>query len=140
MANWDERFLDMAELVASWSKDPSTKCGAVIVRPDKTVISVGFNGFPKGTRDYNDLYADRETKLSRIIHAEINAILFSKESLEGCTLYTWPIGTCDRCATSVVQSGIKRVVAPTGQPDRWKTSLRKAGMMYSEVGVTVDWI
>src|SRR4051812_43949974 len=98
---WDRRFLQMARLVASWSKDPSTKCGAVIVRPDKTVASVGFNGFPKGTNDDDELYADRETKYSRVVHAEQNALIFAREPLDGYTMYTWPQGfgpTCDRCA------------------------------------------
>lgn len=140
MANWNKRFLDMAELVASWSKDPSTKCGAVIVRPNKTVASVGFNGFPRGMNDDFDLYEDRERKYSRIVHAEINAILFAKESLDFCTLYTYPLGTCDRCAAQVIQSGISEVVAPVNTIERWEEQLGKAKDMYTEAGVIVNWI
>lgn len=48
LSKWDERFIELARLVATWSKDPSTKVGAVIVRPYRTVASVGFNGFARG--------------------------------------------------------------------------------------------
>lgn len=65
---WDRRFLRLAQEVASWSKDPSTKTGAVIVRPDKTIAAIGYNGFPRGCDDAPELYAHRETKLSRVVH------------------------------------------------------------------------
>lgn len=106
---WDRFYLGMADYIASASKDPSTKVGAVVVRPDKTVASLGFNGFPRGMRDDPDLYMDRETKYSRIIHAEINAILNAKEPLTGYTLYVTH-HPCDRCAVQIVQAGIRRVV------------------------------
>ena len=79
---WDVRFLEMTKMVASWSKDPSTKCGAVIVRPDKTVCSVGFNGFAKYCQDKESYYSNRDTKYARVIHAEVNAILHSSEKLQ----------------------------------------------------------
>lgn len=93
---WDKRFLEMAKMVSSWSKDPSTQVGAVIVRPDKSVCSVGFNGFPQRMDDLPGLYAIREEKYSRIIHAEINALNFANEKMAGYTLYTYPFLTCDR--------------------------------------------
>lgn len=138
---WDTRFLTMAELVASWSKDPSTKCGAVIVRPDRTVASVGFNGFPRGMDDDGELYAQRAVKYSRVVHAEMNAILSAKEPVRGYTLYTYPHGlapTCERCAVHVIQAGITRVVhwwADTEMSRRWspETSLS----FYREAGVEV---
>ena len=40
---WNVRFLDLARFIAAWSKDPSTKVGAVLVRPDRTIAAVGFN-------------------------------------------------------------------------------------------------
>lgn len=49
--DWDLLFLKMVDELASKSKDPSTKCGAMIVRPDKSICSMGFNGFPKGMSD-----------------------------------------------------------------------------------------
>ena len=137
---WDQRFLEMAQLVGSWSKDPSTQVGAVIVRPDRTVVSVGFNGFPRHMWDYDDLYADRDVKLSRIIHAEMNAILHAREPLEGYTLYTSPVLTCDRCAVHVIQAGIMRVVAPVAPADlsdRWGEMFKKAREYYDEAGIQV---
>ena len=51
--------MGMAEHVSSWSKDPSTKVGAVIAK-DKRIVSLGFNGFPENTNDSMDIYEDRE--------------------------------------------------------------------------------
>lgn len=140
---WDKRFIEMAEVVASWSKDPSTQCGAVIVRPDRTVASVGFNGFPKGCSDADEKYADRDLKLARVVHAELNAILFAREPLKGYTMYTYPAGwgpSCDRCAAHIIQSGITRVVHKRDQSDfasRWKEPAERALDMYEEADVEV---
>ena len=137
---WDEKFLDLAELIGSWSKDPSTKVGAVIVRPDKTVASVGYNGFPRGMNDHPPLYADRDVKMTRIIHAEMNAILHAREPLTGYTLYTHPFLTCDRCAVHVVQAGIVRVCAPNTPEallERWGEAFKRARAIYLEAKVIV---
>lgn len=119
---WDLRFLDLAKLVASWSKDPSTQTGAVIVAPDRRIVSVGFNGFPKGMPDGEELYANREEKYSRIVHCEVNALIFAGQLPAGCTLYTWPFLSCDRCCVQMIQAGIIRFVAPQAtaeQLTRW---------------------
>ena len=135
---WDDRFLKLAQHVSQWSKDPSTKVGAVIVRPDRTIASVGYNGFPRGMDDNPTLYYHREIKYERMVHAEMNAILNAKEPLEGHTLYIWPMFTCDRCAVHVIQSGIKRVVAPI-LPDSvtgtWSGFINSAQDYYDEAGV-----
>lgn len=126
---WDRRFLDMAKMVSGWSKDPSTKCGAVIVRPDLTVASVGYNGFPRGCDDSDEIYADRPLKLERVVHAELNAILSCYDRPVGYTIYTWPPsngGSCARCAAHIVQAGIKRMVHMAGSDfadGRWNESL-----------------
>lgn len=135
---WDQRFLDLAFLVASWSKDPSTKVGAVIVRPDRTVASLGYNGFPRGCSDAKEIYEDRPKKYSRVVHAETNAILSPRERLDGYTLYITHT-SCDRCATNVIQSGITRVVFGE-EPDasRWKEATDSALEMYEEAGVLVS--
>src|SRR3990172_652993 len=101
---WDARFLELAKLVGSWSKDPSTKCGCVVVRPNRTVLSVGYNGFPRGMSDDIALYENRTEKIQRIVHAETNALLGVEAT--GCTLYVWPLLPCTRCATHVIQAGI----------------------------------
>lgn len=137
---WDKHFFEMAELVSSRSKDPSTKCGAVIVRPDKTVCSTGFNGFAKRMSDFPYYYNKREEKLSRIIHCEMNALIHAKEPVEGYTLFVHPFCTCDRCAVHMVQAGIDCVAIPVSlenSPERWQESIRKALFYYEEAGVRV---
>lgn len=133
---WDHRFLKLAEHTAQWSKDPSTKVGAVIVRPDRTIVAVGYNGFPRGVQDTPELLLNREEKYKRVVHAEINAILSAREPLHGCTLYTWPFMTCERCAVQVIQTGIKRVVAPFAENPRWDFSLPRS--LYAETHITCD--
>lgn len=127
---WDARFLRTAQFVSMWSKDPSTKCGAVITR-GKRIVSVGYNGLPRGLEDKNERLSDRAVKYEMVVHAEINAILFARQDLAGCNLYTWPIPPCARCMSIIIQTGIGRIVAPT--PDeRWRQSCDMGKMMYAE--------
>ena len=138
VGQWDIRFLKMAKGIASWSKDPSTKTGAVIIRPDKTVASVGFNGFPRGMSDDNEHYDDRDVKYSKIIHCEMNAIISAKERLTGYILYVYPFISCDRCAVHVIQAGIVQVVAPmtpTHLDTRWGDSIKRSMSYFLEAGV-----
>lgn len=126
--DWDLFYLGMAKYVSKKSKDPSTQVGAVIVRPDRTLASIGFNGFPQGMNDDPALYANREEKLSRVIHAEINAREFAKESVKGYTIYVWPFMPCDRCAGQMIQAGIARFVFPEATEDqksRWQSAFDK---------------
>jgi dCMP deaminase len=136
---WDQRFMKMARLVGSWSKDPSTKVGAVVVRPDRTIVALGYNGFPRGTDDYHQNLADRETKLRRTVHAEVNAILTGGD-VKGCTIYVTPLHPCATCAGIIIQSGIKRVVAkfaPNPKPE-WAEDFKQATRMFKEAGVEVS--
>lgn len=134
MSNWDSRFLELAKLVSTWSKDPSTQVGAVITR-GKFVVSLGFNGHPKGVADTAERLEIRENKYRTIIHAEINAILTAKQDLEGCTIYLWPFMPCSQCGAAIVQAGIKRVVAPQADNDRWAESFKFTQEIFSEAGV-----
>jgi dCMP deaminase len=104
---WDRRFLRLASEIATWSKDPGTQVGAVVVRPNRTIASLGYNGFPRGS---SDVYTTREQKLLRTVHAELNAIVSAREPLDGCTIYITPLCPCSTCAGAIVQAGIKRVV------------------------------
>ena len=135
--NWNDYFLGLAHSVASKSKDPSSKVGAVIVAPDKTVVSVGFNGPPRGTDD-GYCYSHREIKLVRTLHAECNAILFAGKSLVGCTLFCTH-HPCARCAAMIVQVGIRSVVHPPVNVEfekRWHDDMIEARAMFAEAGVT----
>lgn len=133
MLKWDKRFLELASLVSGWSKDPSTKVGAVITKGNR-VVSLGYNGYPTGVKDKKDT---REVKYLKTIHAEENAILFSKQDLTGCTIYvTHP--PCSNCAAKIIQVGITRVVVMSTESnfmDRWKGSCSQSVQMFSQVEV-----
>lgn len=140
---WDDYFAEMAILVASKSKDPSTKCGAVIIGPDNEVRSTGFNGFPRGVKD-DERINERPLKYYYIEHAERNAIYNAARhgnSLKGCTMYV--TGTpCHDCARAIIQSGIKRVIilegchAP-GFNKRWEESMKHTKIMFKEAKIKV---
>lgn len=133
---WDRRFLELASTVAMWSKEPRKKVGACIVRPDRSIASLGFNGFPRGVDDSQDRLDNRELKNYIAVHAETNAILSARANLEGCTLYVTPLLPCSACAGSIVQAGIKRVVAYCGQiSDDWAKSAVVTEMIFNEAGV-----
>jgi dCMP deaminase len=136
--NWDEYFLRIAGVAAQKSKDPSTKVGAVIVRPDRTIVSVGYNGFPRGVADTPQRLNDRPTKYSLVVHAEMNAILSARESLNGYTLYTVPFMPCDRCFVHVIQAGIKRVCFLKALPDqeaRWGEAFNRVLLLAEEAKI-----
>ncbi|MCK5612758.1 dCMP deaminase family protein [Candidatus Pacearchaeota archaeon] len=138
MTKWDKRFLQLAELVSSWSKDPSTKVGACIVDKNNRVVSHGYNGFPIGVDDSYEYLADREQKLQRTIHAEPNAILFAQRDLTDHILYVFPFPPCTNCAALIIQSGIKKVVAPDASAElreRWADSMAAAEAMFDDAGV-----
>ncbi len=140
LPKWDHRLLNLAAHISGWSKDPSTKCGAVITKGNR-IISLGFNGFPTGIKDSTLRLKDRATKYQLVLHAETNAILFAKEDLTNCTIYTWPFPPCCRCAVNIIQAGIVRVVAPSPMKtleERWGKNLRMAKVLYSESGIQFD--
>jgi dCMP deaminase len=137
--NWDQRFIDLARHISAWSKDPSMKVGCVIVADDHGVVSMGFNGFPRGVEDDGRL-DNRDKKYPLICHAEENAILHAAKkghTLAGLTAYvTHP--PCTRCARGLIQAGIKQVVYPDSDiPDRWREDFSLAASMFAEVGVKV---
>ncbi len=111
MSKWEMRFLELARHVAQWSKDPSTKVGAVIVDKNRRVVSMGFNGFARNTNDMPERYSDREEKHAWVLHAEENAIIQASEPLRGMTIYTSSL-PCTRCTARIIQAGILRVVGP----------------------------
>lgn len=137
--NWDARWLAMAKLVAGWSKDRSTKVGAVLVGPRNVLLAVGWNGFPRGLRDDIDERHVRPAKYLWTSHAEENAICnCASEGINtrGATLYvTWP--PCARCARAIIQAGIKEVVRAflTDDSTRWQEEWDVAKEMLAEAGV-----
>ena len=138
---WIKRFLGLAEHVAQWSKDPSTKTGAVITAPDNRIISLAYNGFPQGVQDDPQLYENRSAKYERIIHSEVNAVLMAGRPLDLCVLYCWPLMPCARCATVIIQAGISTVVFPYMEKaevlDRFKESHEHSIEMFTEADVNI---
>lgn len=133
---WMLRFLRAAQLEAESSRDPSTKVGAVIADSKNRRIGSGFNGFPRGVDDHHDRYLNKELKHEVVIHAEVNAILFSNKSPEGCTLYS-TFFPCPRCAGIIIQAGITRVVALENLADeRYAERIHISQMMFDEAGVS----
>lgn len=135
---WNLRFLFLAKHVAGWSKDPSTKVGSVLFDSENRVISLGYNGLPKGLDDKN--IQDRERKYKTIIHAEINAILFSQKQLENCKIATWPFMPCSNCSSAIIQTGIKTCIFPRAYGDRamrWADSFLLAKEQFEEAGIAL---
>ncbi len=137
---WDMRFLRMAEMVSSWSKDPSTKVGVVLVKNQK-VVATGYNGFPEGIAD-DDRLNDREVKYTLVIHAEMNALLQAGHDARGSTLYLWGFAgcPCQNCAKHVIQAGVKRIVYYDGStlPERWADELAAARITLEEAGMIIE--
>lgn len=136
LSKWDKRFIDLATMVGGWSKEPRSRVGAVIVRPDRSIASLGFNGFPRGVDDSDERLANRALKNSIAVHAEMNAILAAHSSVKGCTIYVTPLLPCSHCAGAIVQSGIIRVVATCGQMSQdWLESAKISQIIFDEAGV-----
>ena len=138
MTDWHKRFLDLCEHVATWSKDPSTKLGSVIVDDKKRIVSVGYNGFPRGVEDFEERYEDRPTKYLFVAHAERNALDNAPMMVDNCTMYVTLL-PCNECAKSIIQKGITKVVTylPTREDVfNWNITLT----MFKEAGVDVVYV
>lgn len=140
--SWDERFLEMAYLVASWSKDPSTKVGCVLVNPDRHVISTGYNGLPRSVVDSTDRYEDRSVKYLMTQHAEMNAVSQAVGSCKGSTAYVTHF-PCSTCAGLLINAGVAGIVTrePSGGiAERFKDSFAASRKMFEEAGVEISMI
>lgn len=138
---WQARFYRLAQLVGSWSKDPSTRNGAVIVDAERRVVSLGYNGFPRGVGDDAQRYDDRKEKYGLIVHAEANAILNARLPLQGTALIA-TMFPCSNCTKMIVQSGVAAVYAPaprspTHPDDTWAVDARHSKLMLEEAGIEV---
>ena len=138
--SWDEYFMSVAKLAGMRSKDPNTQVGACIVSQDNKILSMGYNGFPRGCSDDDFPWAREgdtlDTKYVYTVHSELNAILnFRGGSLEGAKLYV-SLFPCNECAKAIIQAGIKTVVyscdkyADTDSTRASKRMLDAAGVRY----------
>jgi dCMP deaminase len=142
MNKWTQRYLNMAKEVATWSKDPSTKVGAIAVGDKGQILSQGYNGFPRGVKDHLERYCDRTEKYKYIVHGEMNAIYnacHSGASLNGATLYVTGLPICSECAKGIIQVGIKKVVMqfPKDISQTWRDSMVTSLKMFAEANVIV---
>jgi dCMP deaminase len=135
---WDRRFLKLAELVSQWSLDPSTQVGAVIVDHQQRVISLGYNGFPRGINDTPERLNTRDLKMRIVLHAEHNALIFAERSVVDFTIITWPFMPCSTCAAMIIQAGIKRIVSLQSNNIRWVESFALSLELFREAGVDVE--
>lgn len=138
--DWDARFSELATMIASWSKDPSTKVGCVVVDQQRRIIATGYNGFPRGVSDDIDRLEDRATKYLMVQHAEANALLNSTADTLNATAYVTH-HPCANCTGALIQAGIKRIV--TFEPsaalvERFSDSFAVSKIMLAEAGVAID--
>jgi dCMP deaminase len=141
-SKWHQRYMDLAKMIASWSKDPSTSVGAVAISDDNRILSTGYNGFPKGIADTEERLNDRETKYELTIHAELNVILTAAAhgvSLTGSSLFVHGLPVCSSCAKHIIQSGIKKVYINQDSVynERWYNSWLKTEKLLAEASIEV---
>lgn len=145
-SKWDIRFMKLAREISKWSKDPSTRIGAVIVNDERRILATGYNGFPRGIEDTEERLNDREQKYPLIVHGEMNALmnaLYSGVSVKGATIYVWGLPVCAECTKNVIQAGIKRVVITYTEnaPKKWQAQWNNMSKpMYDEAGVSITYI
>lgn len=139
MSDWDSRWMDVAKQAASWSKDRSTKVGAVIVGADNIQLSLGYNGFVRGVADSAEWKHERPAKYFHTEHAERNAIYNAARHgvvLKNATMFV-TMFPCADCMRGIIQCGIRYLVAP--RPDmtleQWAPSWEAAWHMMAEAGV-----
>jgi len=139
--SWDKRWIDLAILVSTWSKDQSRQVGAVIVDDRNVLLSIGWNGFPRNVNDDIDNRHKRPDKYKWTEHAERNAIYNAAAkgiSLFGSKIYL-PWYPCSDCARAIIQSGISDVVCvePDWNDPKFAEDFKIAKIMFEESYVHV---
>lgn len=135
------KYYPIAQSVAGLSKDPNTKVGALVIDKRGSIRAVGYNGFPRGVNDDPLMYADRETKLRFIAHAEANAIANAASTgtpLQGCSLVVTKF-PCRECAKMIINAGISHIFSPAYSiMGDWASSNYDAQRMFMEAGLTIE--
>ena len=136
MTNWHSRFLSLATTIAQWSKDPSTRVGAVAVGSARQLLESGYNGPPRGVRDLDERM-DRPAKYLWTAHAEENLVAHAaRRQLEGSTVYVTHL-CCSACARMLINAGVAKVVVGDGQTAMSQDQFDAASVMFEEAGVEV---
>lgn len=137
LSKWDYRFMRIAHEVASWSKDPRRKVGAVITSLDRRQQAIGYNGFPSGIEDSEVRLSDPVIKNLLVVHAELNALLNAPFVVKGCPLYCTRF-PCVECTKAIIASNIGAVIVPESAYDpasKWQPEM--ANELLLEAGITV---
>ena len=137
---WHDRYLELAQQIASWSKDPSSKIGAIAVGSKGQVLAQGYNGFPRGIEDREIRFENKELKYRYVVHAEMNLIYnasYNGVSLDGSTVYITGLPVCSECAKGLIQVGVREVIMPSQEdtPDKWVQSFKLSKELFEEAGV-----
>lgn len=138
-SKWDDRWFGLAEHVSTWSKDPSRKIGAIIVDKNQRLLSMGWNGLPRGVEDTIERLENRELKYKMVVHAEMNALLnagYNGVSLKDSTIYITGLPCCNECAKGIIQSGVSAV--KMRYPDvskTWVESFEISRKMFDEAKI-----
>ncbi len=144
MNKWDIRYLNLAKEVSTWSKDPSSKIGAVAIGSKGQVLAQGYNGFPRGIDDREIRFENKELKYRYVVHAEMNVIFnatYNGVSLDGATMYVTGLPVCSECAKGIIQVGVRRVVMKDIEiPDSWQDSWRKTQEMFNEASIQFEFV
>lgn len=140
-----ELYMRAVYLNAEYSKDLMTRIGAVLVKND-TIISCGFNSFPRKVKDIVARYEDREMKHLFVVHGEANCLLNAARhgiNTSGSTLYTcgYP---CNECSKQIIQCNVSKVVLHKQWPnlnhsDKWIKATKISKIMLEEAGVKIEW-
>lgn len=137
-ARWGARFLALAEEVASWSKDPSTKVGAVAIGTGRVVLETGYNGLPRGVEDTHERMK-RPDKYLWTAHAEENLVAqAARTRLLGAAVYVTHL-CCSGCARMLINAGVARVVCGPGRTSMPEEQFAVARQMFAEAGVELSW-
>lgn len=139
---WNTRHFELAKQVASWSKDPSKKIGAVAVSKTNRILCTGYNGFPRGFDDSEERYNDRETKYKYVVHAEKNLIYnacWEGITLSGAMVYVWGLPVCSECAKGLIQVGISELILSSQCFDvpKWNESFELTKELFAEAKIPI---
>lgn len=127
---WDIRYLELAQHIASWSKD-NVQVGCILVGPNNMLVSTGYNGPPQHVLDVWDT---KEEKLARTIHAEANAILMADKPIHSAYITYLP---CSNCMALLIQKGVKRIIVANDRiSHKWNPAITFA--MAEEAEVTIE--
>lgn len=140
---WSARYLRLARDIASWSRDPSRKIGAIAIGQHGQILAQGYNGFSRGIADTAERLHNREEKYKFTVHAEMNVIYnacLNGVSLNGADLYVYGLPVCSECAKGIIQVGIKRVIMTFDETiqDTWCESFKLTQKMFSESGIVYE--